>query len=868
MKTIQSLTLGLLLCLTALPLAAQQSPHLYGDAQLLHQIREDYAAFCQSIAAPEGHLLVRSPEVALSELDPHVINCVKNIIAASNSGVTPPESGSFTNSFNNPTPNLGGTATPDSTAMKRRMRQIIREWHYAEAFVMGPDKKVSDSAFLDLTNPSLTTDFPSRFEYLDQIAMQIRGAGENSSRVAEQTNGLLSGLTGGMPESEIIQGIVDWTIQRAKEELMHAFLQRWLDEIDASPVLQAAFPNTLNLLSSTDLSTTFSQGGTWKAAFQQDLDAIPNNLPQIVDRVLDQLPRKLDPAVQREVVGVVNVTSQLYLQLDRNQNNLSDAVRLISQSLMLQSAPLAYTERAVIGTEVLTNAVQTVRRNLPVVVTPESILNLGATELCDLWNVIYLRNRAEMARALDVKSDVLYERVTTKLAQFKLLLAQTADILQNVNDILDVGTNVSAGIVPDARRTAGNNRPRISFQEARAYYELVLELLNNSLELAALVHAPTDAMQATLNKVVAPIGEDVMDIAEGVATQQYGAVISNSISLLRTLSDEIVRDPKLKSDLETAETILILAEQLRQRVQSASEDGNRLKSETTQTLSAWLETAGATAEEELKVIVQEILNEIKAYGKAELEKVKVYLRRKLKQLEKELRDYIDGLDLGEGIDHLVDFFNRYGTLMVNILTATNSEDVSRALEEAATPVGSYMVKQTSKSSLTLTFLPGAAGGYEIPQATRDIFAAGGDTLNYGSGGYLGATLPIGLEWAFGTRTSVLGAVGIYGQVLDLGAVLNYRLSSPGDSVQVASDVTFRKVLSPGIGITLHGTKVPIVLGGRVSYSPQLRSITDGTASYQLNTLQIGGFIAVDVTVLQLFASRKKIVAKSSTYGRR
>ena len=68
-----------------------------------------------------------------------------------------------------------------------------------------------------------------------------------------------------------------------------------------------------------------------------------------------------------------------------------------------------------------------------------------------------------------------------------------------------------------------------------------------------------------------------------------------------------------------------------------------------------------------------------------------------------------------------------------------------------------------------------------------------------------------------------------------------------------------------MGFALHAAKVPIVLGGRLSYSPELRSITNGLATYNLNTLQIGGFIAVDVTVFQLFASRRKITSNSRTY---
>lgn len=850
----------LLLCSFASIVTAQTTESRFQEAMTLHQIRMDYSDFCKSIQVTAPGQLVPSPETNFNSLHQHLKTCIDNIVQFKSTGSIAP---SGNNSFNSNSPTATGSSI-DSTARNRMRSQVIKEWHYIEAFVLDDSGKVQNEAILNTSSPSVSANFPSSFTYLNDIAGQVSG---NGNTVAHQTSGGLSALTGGIPEAEIIQGIVDWAIQRAKEELMQAFLQGWLDDIEQNPVLQVAFPTTLALLSTTDLSTIFSQGDTWKAAFRQDLDAIPANLPAIVKAILDDLPHKLQPGTEREIVGGVNVASQLYVQLDRNQNNFQDAIALISQTFMRDTATLSYSERAVIGSEILMSSVITVNGDLPAVITPNAILELGATELCDFWNVIYLHNKAELQRALDIgNSDSLYAQVARKLNEVQLILAKTSDIVENIHDILTLSSpNSNAGSITSSTGNS-DNKTSITFQEANAYYELIFDLLNNSLDMASLIGKPTGNVKTVLNDIVNPIGRNMMDIAHGVATKQYGEVISSGIKLLNVLSEQIVKDPEVKAAFTATTDLLELVNEFRTELRTQTGSGTTLKKQASDLIDDWLKGQEKELEAKLKTMVEASLKRIEDNAETDLEAVKSFLKSEFKDLRKELLDYLDDLDLGKGIDELAGFFNKYGTLMVNILTATNSDEVKEALEEAAAPTGSYMVKQTSTSSLTVSFFPGVAFGHEFPQANRDLVASGGDTLGYQSGNFVAATLPIGIEMAFGLRTRVIGSIGIFAQVADLGAVLSYRLNSPGDSVSVSSDLTFENVLSPGLGVILHAAKIPIAFGGRVSYSPQLRTISDGNASYGLNMMQVSGFVAVDLTVFQIFASRRKIATSSKTYG--
>lgn len=858
----------LLLCSLGSAVTAQTTNSRFQEAMTLHQIRMDYANFCESIldsASASGHL-VPSAATNYDSLHKHVKTCIDNIVTYKSQGSVAPTGNISFNDRAGTNPGASGKSAIDEAARKRLRSKVIEEWHYIEAFVMGSDAKVQENAVLDLSNPSLNDHFPSSFTYLNDIAGQVSG---NSNTVAHQTSGGLSALAGGIPEAEIIQGIVDWAIQRAKEELMQAFLQGWLDDINQNPVLQVTFPNTLSLLSSSDLTTIFSQGDTWKAAFKQDLDAIPANLPAIVKAILGDLPRKLQPEAEREIVGGVNVASQLYVQLDRNQNNFRDAITLISQSLMRQTDTLAYSERAVIGSEVLISSVITVKNDLPATVTPTAILNLGASELGDFWNVIFLHNKAELQRALDIQNPKkLYNEVAKELQQLQLILARTADIVENIHDILSLESpNSNAGGITSSS-SKSDSKSSITFQEASAYYELVFEMLNNSLDLATLVGKPTGNVQTVLNDVVQPMGQNIMDIAQGVATQQYGEVINSGIKLLNLLSQQVVRDPEVKAALIAATDVLELVNDFRNDLKNQSGSGTALKKQATDLLTNWIKGQGAALDQDLKELLLDAIKDINDDAESDLEAARTFLKSEFKDLKKKLADYIDDLDLGKGIDELAGLFNKYGTLMVNILSASDSDGVKEALEEAAAPTGSYMVKQTSTSSISVSFFPGVAFGHEFANPNRDLVASGGDTLGHSNGNFIAATLPLGIEMAFGLRTRVIGSVGIFAQVADLGTVLSFRLKQPGDSVQVSPDLTFKNVLAPGIGVVLHLTNVPIAVGGRLSYSPQLRSISDGNASYGLNMMQVGGFVAVDLTVFQIFASRRKIATNSRTYGDR
>ena len=148
--------------------------------------------------------------------------------------------------------------------------------------------------------------------------------------------------------------------------------------------------------------------------------------------------------------------------------------------------------------------------------------------------------------------------------------------------------------------------------------------------------------------------------------------------------------------------------------------------------------------------------------------------------------------------------NTYTKLMASIILAEDSDDIKDALNSVAMKKGGYLVRQKSAFSATVTFYPGIAYGWETLKSN--------DGLPNTTGTYTGATLPIGVELAAGTNAKPVGAVGLFIQLLDLGAVLNYSLENDNDGVATNPEFGFEQVFSPGAYATFHITNNPITLG--------------------------------------------------------
>jgi hypothetical protein len=195
-----------------------------------------------------------------------------------------------------------------------------------------------------------------------------------------------------------------------------------------------------------------------------------------------------------------------------------------------------------------------------------------------------------------------------------------------------------------------------------------------------------------------------------------------------------------------------------------------------------------------------------------------------------------------------EFLRKYGMLMADLLMAKDADASKAALKKAIEPLGSWRTKQNTSFAASITTMPGIASGYEWTVASTS-------NTNY-QGGFYAVTLPVGLDVSWSKATGNNCAWSVLVQVLDLGALLNYR-PGPQNQVQNTPTVDFRQVLSPGLFLVCHFKKSPIIAGIGYSYSPSLRQIKDNNLVDGANSHRLGLIIGVDVNLFYLAIKKSK-----------
>lgn len=211
-----------------------------------------------------------------------------------------------------------------------------------------------------------------------------------------------------------------------------------------------------------------------------------------------------------------------------------------------------------------------------------------------------------------------------------------------------------------------------------------------------------------------------------------------------------------------------------------------------------------------------------------------------------------------GLITAIGYLQRYGSFMINILDATDSSAVEKALDELV-PEGDYKAKNDASFTVSLSSFPGIFLGGEVVSKNHTGTATASSTA-FAPGVYLPIGLDVDLGFKWGKQANNkprYGSIGLLFQAIDLGAVLDYRVNNGDQTVSTAPNIALKQFLSPGAALILHLPNSPLVLGGGINYSPGLRTISQaGEANYQANALRYGIFLAVDVTFFNFFASKK------------
>jgi phenylpyruvate tautomerase PptA (4-oxalocrotonate tautomerase family) len=196
----------------------------------------------------------------------------------------------------------------------------------------------------------------------------------------------------------------------------------------------------------------------------------------------------------------------------------------------------------------------------------------------------------------------------------------------------------------------------------------------------------------------------------------------------------------------------------------------------------------------------------------------------------------------------------FAALASTLSQAQNSDQMQLAFENAASPIGGWQAKRYGEGGFSINAFPGGSFAWEklIRENNSDPTSIAKFSKT------AGITLPVGFEWlrtssqSAGTSTSgcflLVCNVGLFVPVIDLGAVLSYRLA-PSDTVERSPNATIQQVFSPGIYVDLPLTRtVPINILAGMQLMPALRRLTTPETADR-SAVHFGVALSMD---LQLF----------------
>ena len=207
---------------------------------------------------------------------------------------------------------------------------------------------------------------------------------------------------------------------------------------------------------------------------------------------------------------------------------------------------------------------------------------------------------------------------------------------------------------------------------------------------------------------------------------------------------------------------------------------------------------------------------------------------------------------------------KYGTFISTVATAQNSDQVKKAIEAVALPVGSASIKKKSVFSVSLNAYVAPFLGQEYYQSNAN------QPVNKNPVAGLYAPVGIGLNWGLWRgenhgkdckgnviKSDINNAwsFSLFIPIIDVGAVVAYRFQNDTMNLGQAAKIRLGDIFSPGGNFVIGFPRVPISLGVGCNWLPTLAKLYTNQAPEQRpNGYRVFAYLGVDLPVVHF--SRK------------
>jgi hypothetical protein len=176
-----------------------------------------------------------------------------------------------------------------------------------------------------------------------------------------------------------------------------------------------------------------------------------------------------------------------------------------------------------------------------------------------------------------------------------------------------------------------------------------------------------------------------------------------------------------------------------------------------------------------------------------------------------------------------------------LATAQSKDEMKKVLEDTASPLGGWRVKQQRKWLASVSVLVGYQVAYEHTAGAQHNASS------------TGLIAPVGVDFTSNQffKKFRIPSFGVLLAPIDLGNLVTARINNTG-GVQT-TDTSIKQVIAPGFYFHWAIPKSPAVVGLGYSYSPAIRTVEENGVKSEQGTHRILFFLSVDAT---LFYFRK------------
>jgi len=636
-------------------------------------------------------------------------------------------------------------------------------------------------------------------------------------------DGLISknlGLIGsirGLPVTTFADGLAQFMIERANEEINVWFFRKFKEDLDQSIELKTIFPLTNSFVQITEPYQYAQNLHLLREAFKKDLSEIIDNLEELA--ILEKYRRIFEKSDELKIV-LVGLAGASIVSKIKNGAHPADVIDSLGQKQYLDSINNNLLSSLILFST-LSQSLRSTNDGVAYIPASEFRINILSD---DIGFRIYLGLLYQQLKDVGFSMEDQTKTIGEFLIQEKEKILQSPlfgfQLLERLNTLEKNFEKIKVK----------SNTSEINYLEWYNFYGSVLDLVEFGMEVSNILPITTGEAfpfkaagakkfiySARLgNEIFRNVNEKnyslaVLNFSVLYDTLIYRPISSNQAKIDSLISGEITQLSS-KNDVQKASYILSMMD----NSYSLNADGSKLLKD-----EAPVDYKVALKQNYKTENIEDAINEFK------------------KQSEKY------SLSSSKII--------KYGAFMAAVADAEKPEDVKAALNAAALPAGSSSIKRQTPFNVSINSYLGFHGGFEKLDGK-------------GWSGIWGISAPVGVavSWGSNDQFKEKGSFSIYGSIIDIGAVASFRLKNEV-GVENLPEFTLENIIAPGIYAVYGIPKAPISIGFGYQKGPQLRGITtstqkEGEAAVITSDLANGYrwnlFIAVDIPLFNLYTKSK------------